>query len=124
MSEQSISLVVNGEPHQFELDPATPLLYALREDLGLKAAKYGCGTELCGACKVLVDGVDVPSCQLPIERVAGLEITTLEGLAGWGRPASPARDLSRRASRSVRFLHGRDDCGGSGLAPSPALSLG
>ena len=81
MSKRRISLLVNGERHQVELDPATPLLYVLRNDLGLKAAKYGCGTELCGACKVLVDGVDVPSCQLPIERVAGLEVTTLEGLA-------------------------------------------
>ena len=81
MSERSISLVVNGESHKLHLDPTTPLLYVLREDLGLKAAKYGCGTELCGACKVLVDGVDVPSCQLPVERVAGLEIITLEGLA-------------------------------------------
>ena len=58
------------------------MLYVLRNDLGLKGAKYGCGTELCGACKVLVDGVDVPSCQLPVEHVAGLEVTTLEGLAG------------------------------------------
>lgn len=77
---ESIELVVNGETHQLELDPQTPLLYVLRQDLGLKGAKYGCGLEQCGACKVLVDGADVPSCQLPVGRLAGLRITTLEGL--------------------------------------------
>ncbi len=82
MISQNITLLVNGATHQLKLDPTTPLLYVLRNDLGLKGAKYGCGTELCGACKVLVDGVDVPSCQLPVEHVAGLEITTLAGLAG------------------------------------------
>jgi len=76
-----IELKVNGESRQLELSPGTPLLYVLRNDLGLKGAKYGCGTELCGACKVLVDGVAVPSCQLPLGHVAGLDITTVEGLA-------------------------------------------
>ena len=71
---------VNGQSHQLELDPETPLLYVLRNDLGLKAAKYGCGSEICGACKVLIEGVAVPSCRLPLSHVAGLEITTLEGL--------------------------------------------
>ena len=75
------TLRVNGEIHQLELDPDTPLLYVLRNDLELKGAKYGCGTELCGACKVLIDGSDVPTCQLPIEHVEDLEITTLEGLS-------------------------------------------
>ncbi|MYD09956.1 MAG: molybdopterin-dependent oxidoreductase [Chloroflexi bacterium] len=76
-----IELNVNGETRQLDISPQTPLLYALRNDLGLKGAKYGCGTELCGACKVLVDGVDAPSCQLPVGHVAGLQITTVEGLA-------------------------------------------
>lgn len=83
-ASETITLQVNGEARQLDIDPETPLLYALRNDLGLKSAKYGCGTELCGACKVLVDGVDVPSCQLPVSHLAGLEITTLEGLAGAG----------------------------------------
>lgn len=81
-NSQKVALRVNGESHQLDLDPATPLLYVLRNDLNLKAAKYGCGAELCGACMVLVDGVAAPSCQLPVEHVSGLEITTLEGLAG------------------------------------------
>ncbi len=78
---ETITLRVNGASHQLEIDPQTPLLYVLRNDLDLKAAKYGCGTERCGACKVLIDGVDVPSCQLPAGHVAGLEITTVGGLA-------------------------------------------
>ena len=81
MTSQALTLRVNGQSHHLNLDPAAPLLYILRNDLGFNSPKFGCGTELCGACKVLVDGVAVPSCQLPIGRVAGLEITTLEGLA-------------------------------------------
>ena len=81
-SIKRVELSVNGESHQLELDPQTPLLTVLREDLGLKGPKYGCGLEQCGACKVLVDGADAPSCQLPVSRVAGLKITTLEGMGG------------------------------------------
>ncbi|MDE2637699.1 MAG: molybdopterin-dependent oxidoreductase [Chloroflexota bacterium] len=81
-----LTLRVNGETRQLEINPATPLLYALRNDLGLKSAKYGCGTEICGACKVLIDGVDVPSCQLPVSHARDMEITTLEGLGGADDP--------------------------------------
>jgi aerobic-type carbon monoxide dehydrogenase small subunit (CoxS/CutS family) len=77
---QEIILHVNGQTHQITADPETPLLYVLRNDLGLKGPKFGCGLEQCSVCKVLVDGADVPSCQLPIHRVAGLQITTVEGL--------------------------------------------
>ena len=77
---QKITINVNGEQRQIEADPDTPLLYVLRNDLGLKGPKFGCGLEQCNACKVLVDGADVPSCDLPISRVEGLEVTTLEGL--------------------------------------------
>lgn len=77
---ESMRLRVNGETRQLDIDPSTPLLYALRNDLSLKSPKYGCGAERCGACKVLIDGVDVPSCGLPVSHVAGLDITTLEGL--------------------------------------------
>ncbi len=79
-SRERIALTVNGTARELVLDPRTPLLYVLRNDLGLKGAKYGCGLEQCGACKVLVDGADVPSCQLPVSRVAGLNITTVEGM--------------------------------------------
>jgi CO/xanthine dehydrogenase Mo-binding subunit len=77
---QKITLTVNGQVHHLDLEPDTPLLYVLRNDLGLKAAKYGCGTGQCGACTVLVDGRARPSCRLPVASVQGREITTLEGL--------------------------------------------
>jgi CO/xanthine dehydrogenase Mo-binding subunit len=80
MKKQSINLVVNGQQQELQVDPETPLLFVLRNDLGLKSPKYGCGDELCGACKVLVDGQAVPSCQLPVKQVQDLAITTLEGL--------------------------------------------
>ena len=77
---REITLTVNGQVHRLDLEPDTPLLYVLRNDLGLKAAKYGCGTGQCGACTVLVDGQARPSCRLPVASVQGREITTLEGL--------------------------------------------
>ncbi|MEZ4512478.1 MAG: molybdopterin cofactor-binding domain-containing protein [Chloroflexota bacterium] len=81
-----IELIVNGTSHWVTAVPETPLLYVLRNDLGLKGPKYGCGQEQCNACKVLVDGQDVPSCKLPIEQVAGLSITTVEGLGSAEHP--------------------------------------
>ena len=80
MQQQEITLHVNGKTHQITADPQTPLLYVLRNDLGLKGPKFGCGLEQCNACKVLIDGADVPSCQIPIQQVAELPITTVEGL--------------------------------------------
>jgi nicotinate dehydrogenase subunit A len=75
-----IKLRVNGQSYTFDLAPDTPLLYVLRNDLGLKGAKFACGLEQCGACKVITDGRAVPSCKLPVESVQGREVTTLEGL--------------------------------------------
>lgn len=80
-ASEVITLTVNGTTHHLTVDGETPLLYVLRNDLGLKSPKYGCGLEQCGACKVLIDGTDVPSCQIPVRVVQGLSITTLEGLA-------------------------------------------
>lgn len=68
---EHINLTVNGVTHELELDPETPLLYVLRNDLGLKSVKYGCGSEQCGACKALVDGQAVPTCKLPVKNVTG-----------------------------------------------------
>lgn len=82
--KQSIALRVNGRVHNFTVDPQTPLLYVLRNDLGLKAAKFACGLEQCGACKILVDGQDMPSCSKPISFFVNKEITTLEGLGDTG----------------------------------------
>lgn len=77
---QTISLLVNNKSYDVTAVPDTPLLTVLRNDLGLKGPKFGCGLEQCGACKVLIDGVATPSCQIPIQQVAGLPIVTVEGL--------------------------------------------
>lgn len=71
---------VNGHPHRVEATPDTPLLYVLRNELRLHAAKFGCGLSRCGACTVHVDGVPEFSCQYPVGDAAGKEVTTLEGL--------------------------------------------
>ena len=81
----TIELKVNGQNHHLDVDPDAPLLLILRNNLGLKAAKFGCGLEQCGACKILVDGQAVPSCATPLSAVANADITTLEGL---GTPAN------------------------------------
>jgi len=76
-----MKLKVNGREHDVEVRPDTPLLWFLRDTLGLTGTKYGCGMELCGACTVLVDGEAVRSCGIPAESVAGKEIVTIEGLS-------------------------------------------
>jgi nicotinate dehydrogenase subunit A len=81
-----VTLVVNGARHEVECDPDTPLLYVLRNDLGLVGAKFGCGLGLCGACNVLVDGHPTHSCDTPVRAVAGKQVTTVEGLGTDGRP--------------------------------------
>jgi nicotinate dehydrogenase subunit A len=77
----SVTLKVNGRTHTLDIDPATPLLYALSDDLRLNGPKFGCGLGQCGACTVLVDGRAVRSCVTPLESAAGAEVTTLEGIA-------------------------------------------
>ncbi len=77
---QDIALEVNGRLHTVRVDPGTPLLYVLRNDLGLTAAKFGCGLELCGACTVIVDGAAVFSCREAADSFVGRPITTLEGI--------------------------------------------
>ena len=74
-------LTVNGKSHDVDADPSTPLLWVLREQVGLTGTKYGCGIAQCGACTVHVDGVAVRSCSLPASEVEGKRITTIEGLA-------------------------------------------
>ena len=77
----SVTLRVNGRAQTLDIDdPAMPLLYALRDDLGLHGPKFGCGLGQCGACTVIVDGEAVRSCQMPVSAAQGKEIGTLEGL--------------------------------------------
>jgi len=82
----AVSLKVNGAVHSVPAEPDTPLLYVLRNDLGLHAAKFGCGLDQCGACTVLVDGAPVRSCVTPIGALGQSEVTTLEGLGTVERP--------------------------------------
>jgi nicotinate dehydrogenase subunit A len=82
----AVSLKVNGAVHSVTAQPDAPLLYVLRNDLGLNAAKFGCGLGQCGACTVLVDGTPVRSCVTPIGALGQSEITTLEGLGTLERP--------------------------------------
>jgi nicotinate dehydrogenase subunit A len=84
---KTFAFSVNGKPVSVSLDnEETPLLNVLRNDLGLMAAKFGCGLGLCGACNVLVDGHPVHSCDTPLWSVAGKQVTTVEGLGDEGRP--------------------------------------
>ena len=81
-----LSLKVNGKTHSLDVDPTTPLLYVLSDDLGLRGPKFGCGLGQCGACTVLVKGQAVRSCITAVESVVGVEITTLEGLGTIEKP--------------------------------------
>jgi aerobic-type carbon monoxide dehydrogenase small subunit (CoxS/CutS family) len=79
-----VELRVNGQLRRVEVDPSTPLLWVLRDQLELTGAKYGCGLEQCGACAVLCDGRAVLSCATPVESFVGREITTIEGIGADG----------------------------------------
>jgi nicotinate dehydrogenase subunit A len=76
----SITLHVNGRSHTVDIDPATPLLYVLSDDLGLRGPKFGCGLGQCGSCTVIARGRAVRSCVTPVSAMSGADITTLEGL--------------------------------------------
>jgi isoquinoline 1-oxidoreductase alpha subunit len=76
-----IELKINGESHTFDIDPATPLLWAIREQAGLTGTKFGCGIAQCGACTVHLNGAPIRSCVTPIKAAAGQQITTIEGIA-------------------------------------------
>ena len=78
------SLNINGKTQEVDVDPSTPLLWALREQVGLTGTKYGCGIAVCGSCTVHVDGQAVRSCVMPVAAVQGKKITTIEGLAANG----------------------------------------
>jgi nicotinate dehydrogenase subunit A len=82
----AVTLNVNGAAHEVEVDPATPLLYVLRNDLALNGAKFGCGLGQCGSCTVIVDGEAVLPCVTPIMLVAGREVVTVEGLGTVDEP--------------------------------------
>jgi isoquinoline 1-oxidoreductase alpha subunit len=80
-----VRLTVNGRAHEVDAEPDTPLLWALRDDIGLMGTKYGCGVAQCGACTVHVDGAAARACAVTVKEAEGKRITTIEGLAPDGR---------------------------------------
>jgi aerobic-type carbon monoxide dehydrogenase small subunit (CoxS/CutS family) len=82
----SIPIKVNGQDHSLDVEPDTPLLWAIRDTLGLTGTKFGCGIAACGACTVLIDGRPVRSCSLPVSLVGQGAVTTIEGLSGGETP--------------------------------------
>ena len=86
-----MTLDVNGRVHEVDADPATPLLYVLREDLKLNGARFGCGLGQCGACTVLADGEAIFSCLTPLSVLQGRRITTVEGLGTVDKPGAMQR---------------------------------
>ncbi|RMG21381.1 MAG: (2Fe-2S)-binding protein [Bacteroidetes bacterium] len=79
-----IKFTLNGQPKEVEVDPAMPLLWVIRETLGLTGTKFGCGISQCGACTIHLNGQAIRSCVTPVQAAAGQEITTIEGLSGPG----------------------------------------
>jgi isoquinoline 1-oxidoreductase alpha subunit len=77
----AIRLIVNGAAHSIDVDPEMPLLWALRDTLGLTGTKFGCGAGICGACTVHLDGEPVRSCQITVAQAAGKQVVTIEGLS-------------------------------------------
>jgi len=80
-----ISLSINGQSHMVDVEDDTPLLWVIRDSIGMTGTKYGCGIAQCGACTVHVDGVAMRSCSVPVSLAAGKQITTIEGLAANGK---------------------------------------
>ena len=80
----TLNLVVNKEKHTIDVDPQTPLLWVLRDTLGLVGTKYGCGISQCGSCTVHLDGIAIRACSTPVSAVEGKKITTIEGLSKSG----------------------------------------
>ena len=77
----AINFTVNGQPQSVDVDPSTPLLWVLRDHLGMTGTKFGCGIAQCGACTVHIDGIAARSCQVPAEAIGGADVTTIEGLS-------------------------------------------
>ena len=81
-----VTLKINGKQHQLDIEPEMPLLWAIRNEIGLTGTKYGCGIAQCGACTVIIDNQPVRSCSLPVSGAEGHDITTIEGISTNGKP--------------------------------------
>ena len=98
-----VQLTVNGKAQSIDIDPDTPVLWAVREQLGLNGTKFGCGASLCGACTVHIDGEAVRSCVTPLSEAEGKEVTTIEGIA--------APDGTLHAVQEAWIKHQVPQCG-------------
>ena len=98
-----MTLKVNGHDHQVAADPDTPLLYVLRDDIKLNAAKFGCGLGQCGSCTVIVDGKAVLSCITPLLLLEGKQVTTLEGLGTIDAPAPIQRAFMEKQAAQCGY---------------------
>ena len=115
-------LNVNGKALNHNADPRTPLLWVLREQLGLTGTKYGCGIAQCGACTVHIDGVATRSCQVPVNSVGAKKIATIEGLADERQAEQDPGGLGGARRAPVRLLPERHDHGGDRAARGQAQS--
>ena len=120
-----ISLDVNGKNRELDADPATPLLYVLRDHLQLNGAKFGCGLGQCGACTVTVDGEAVRSCRMPVSSATGKKITTIEGLGTADKPHPlQAAFVAEQAAQCGYCITGMVMSGAAALARNPNLTRG
>ncbi len=117
-----ISLLVNGQKHEADVTPDTPLLWVLRDVLGMTGTKFGCGIAQCGACTVHVDGTPVRSCLLAVGNVAGRKITTIEGIGATPAGAKVQKAWAGPGSDPVRLLPVRPDHVGGGIAGAHTAS--
>jgi nicotinate dehydrogenase subunit A len=98
-----VTLKVNGATHELDVEPDTPLLYVLRNNLGLNGAKFGCGLGQCGACTVMVDGTAVLSCVMPVMLIANRAVTTVEGLGTAQNPGPMQRAFIEEQSAQCGY---------------------
>ena len=118
-----LTLHINGQTQTFDGDPSMPLLWYLRDELGLTGTKFGCGVAACGACTVHLDGEAVRSCQTPMSDASGKSVTTIEGLEPDGNHPVQKR-LARAQRAAMRLLPGRADHAGRRAAETDAASHG
>ena len=103
-----ITIDVNGTPRQIDIEPDTPLLWVLRDVIGLTGTKFGCGIAQCGACTVHIDGKPMRSCSVPIGALDGAKVTTIEGLSAGQQPCGAARvDRGRRSAMRLLPVRAR-----------------
>ena len=106
-----VSVNVNGQERTFDGDPSMPLMWYLRDELGLTGTKFGCGVALCGACTVHLNGEAIRSCSIPMSDVAGKKVVTIEGLDPKGEHPGPGR-LAQSERSAMRLLPDRPDHAG------------